>query len=552
MSLSAASSHARKISRTGLFRLPLDPQFLVLLVSFFLIATTNLTFFRHLAHTYGTTVPSLLRIGSVAVVFLVATFCLLSLATWWRLLKPVLILILIISSQTAYFMDTYDVVINTNMLRNVLETNLQETRDLLSLTQLGYSLVLGLLPAAAVYLTPVAGSTTRKLLLSKIRTVGLALGIALVIIATSGRFYASFFREHKPLRYYSNPVYYLYAAAGLLASVSPTAAAGPVQPLGADVVIPEDRSGRRLIIVVVGEAARWDHFSLNGYLRKTNPLLEQEQVINLPNVSSCGTETGVSVPCMFSVFGRRGYEKQKVSTTENVLDILQRAGVSVLWRDNNSDSKGVALRVPYEDFRTSAKNPVCENGECRDEGMLAGLQEYLQQHPKGDIVIVLHQMGNHGPAYYKRYPKSFEKFAPVCSSNQLEQCSPESIGNAYDNALLYTDYFLAKVIAFLKQNQTGFQTAMLYMADHGESLGEKGLYLHGFPYAIAPEAQTHVGALLWFGQNFPVNRQDFASRAKQPYSHDYIFHSLLGLVGAQTSVYRPELDMFNGLIVQKQ
>jgi lipid A ethanolaminephosphotransferase len=520
---------------------PLQTQTVVFLTALFLLSTMNLSFFTHLLQTYGTSVPSLLKIATVALVFLAATFIILSLITFQRTLKLVLILVLLLSSQTAYFMDTYNVVIDDHMIQNILETNLPEARDLLNMKQLGYLILLGLAPSLIIYRIKIKSTSRKTLLLQKAKSIGIVLGIAVIIMLGLGKFYASFFREHKTLRFYSNPAYYLYSL-GYYAKTSLSHPSQGIQPLGEDVrLLP--RQGRKLIVVVVGEAARWDHFSLNGYPRETNPLLKHEDVINFPQFTSSGTETGVSVPSMFSVFGRKGYQKEKVRQTENILDILHRAGVTILWRDNNSDSKGVAVRLPYEDFRTSAKNTVCEGGECRDEGMLVGLQEYLAAHPTGDIVIVLHQMGNHGPAYYKRYPQAYEKFTPVCQSNQLEQCSQESIVNAYDNALLYTDYFLSRVIGFLKQNDAVFQTAMLYMSDHGESLGEKGLYLHGFPYAIAPEAQTHVGALAWFGSQYPVDKAALRQRAAAPYSHDYLFHTLLGMVGAQTSLYKPELDI---------
>jgi lipid A ethanolaminephosphotransferase len=183
--------------------------------------------------------------------------------------------------------------------------------------------------------------------------------------------------------------------------------------------------------------------------------------------------------------------------------------------------------------------------------MLAGLKDYIARQPSGDILIVLHQMGNHGPAYYKRYPQEFEAFTPVCRSNQLDQCSQDAIINGYDNALLYTDYFLSQVIGFLKQQDDSFQTALLYLSDHGESLGELGLYLHGFPYAIAPEAQKHVAALMWFGSRFPVDRAGLQQRATSPYSHDYLFHTLLGMFDAATTVYQPELDILHGLKRQR-
>jgi lipid A ethanolaminephosphotransferase len=246
---------------------------------------------------------------------------------------------------------------------------------------------------------------------------------------------------------------------------------------------------------------------------------------------------------MFSNLGRQNYSDKEAKSTENVIDVLKHSGVNVLWRDNNSDSKGVALRVEYHDYKISQNNTLCED-ECRDEGMLVGLQKYVDAQ-KGDIVIVLHQMGNHGPAYYKRYPKAFEKFTPTCQTNQVEKCSAEEIGNAYDNAILYTDYFLSKTITFLKQNDKNFQTSMIYMADHGESLGEKGLYLHGIPYFMAPEEQTHIGALMWFGSQ-SKERIDVASlvqRASQEYSHDNLFHTILGVMGVKTALYDRTKDI---------
>jgi len=360
------------------------------------------------------------------------------------------------------------------------------------------------------------------------------------------KFYTSFFRENKSLRYYTNPTFYLYSTGKYIYEIF-YKHESVLQPLGRDA----KRIGsetKRLTIVVVGEAARANRFSLNGYERKTNPLLEQEKIINFSNVSSCGTSTAISVPCMFSHLERRNYSDTVAKNTENVIDIAKHAGLSLLWRDNNSDSKGVAIRVPYEDFRTPKNNTICDE-ECRDEGMLVGLQEYVNTQ-KGDVLIVLHQMGNHGPAYYKRYPKAFEKFTPTCQTNQVEKCTTEEIGNAYDNAILYTDYFLSKTIAFLKANDTQYETALIYMADHGESLGEKGLYLHGIPYFMAPDEQTHVGALMWFGEKAQkrIDTQALREKAGQAYSHDNLFHTILGLTGVETAVYDKAKDI---LLYQK-
>ena len=186
---------------------------------------------------------------------------------------------------------------------------------------------------------------------------------------------------------------------------------------------------------------------------------------------------------------------------------------------------------------------MCDE-ECRDEGMLSGLQQYIDAQ-KGDILIVLHQMGNHGPAYYKRYPKAFEVFAPVCKTNDLGSCSTQEINNAYDNALRYTDYFLSKVIDLLKKNDRRFETAMFYVSDHGESLGEYGVYLHGMPYALAPEAQRHVPAVLWLGSQIKrdIDVSSVLAQSQKTWSHDNLFSTLLGLFEIRTDAYDAKMDI---------
>ena len=305
---------------------------------------------------------------------------------------------------------------------------------------------------------------------------------------------------------------------------------------------------KELVILVVGEAARADRFSINGYEKETNPLLKKEDIINFPNMFSCGTSTAHSIPCMFSIFPRDEYSYKKGISTENVLDVLKNTkDISILWRDNNSDSKGVALRADYEDYQTPKINTICDD-ECRDEGMLVGLDEYIEKNKDRDIFIVLHQMGNHGPAYYKRYPKEFEKFTPVCKTNQLENCTQEEIGNAYDNAILYTDYFLSKTINFLKPYSQTHQTALFYISDHGESLGENGLYLHGMPYAIAPKTQKNVGSFIWIGDGLmekEYSKEKLKSYKEKEFSHDNLFHTVLGLFEVETEVYKKELDILD-------
>ncbi len=405
-----------------------------------------------------------------------------------------------------------------------------------------YLLLLGIAPSIFVYRAAIDKRQIRQAVTSRIILSVTVLSLAVAVVFMFSSHYASFIREHKPLRYYTNPATFIYSTIKYAKGFTKNKI-DVLQPIGQDAIIPADDEHRELIIFVVGESARYDRFSLNGYQKETNPLLKQEDVISYNNFWSCGTSTAVSVPCMFSIYSRSEYDSSKVQSTENVLDILQRSGVNVLWRDNNSSSKGVALRVPYESFRTADTNPLCD-GECRDEGMLNGLQRYINNHKSGDIFIVLHQLGNHEPAYYKRYPESFERFTPVCKTNQLEECSKEEVNNTYDNIILYTDYFLSKVIAFLKENSANFETGMMYVSDHGESLGENRLFLHGLPYLFSPEEQRHVPAIMWFGESFDdMDITALQQKIGKRYSHDNLFHTILALLEIETNVYDSEMDI---------
>jgi lipid A ethanolaminephosphotransferase len=230
------------------------------------------------------------------------------------------------------------------------------------------------------------------------------------------------------------------------------------------------------------------------------------------------------------------------------LDVLAHAGISVLWKDNNSGCKGVCQRVTTENTEILNVKGLCADGECFDEVMLRGLQDYFDKL-KNDTVIILHQKGSHGPAYYKRHPASFKVFMPECTNDQVQDCPQADIVNAYDNTILYTDYFLAEVIKLLKTNIGKYNTAMLYMSDHGESLGEDGIYLHGLPYSFAPEGQTHIPFIMWlskdFSDSFGLDTECVKRQRNTAYSHDNLFHSVLGMLNIKTTAYQADYDVFS-------
>jgi lipid A ethanolaminephosphotransferase len=462
-------------------------------------------------------------------------------------IKPLLIFLFVATSFIAYFVDSYGVVINTNMIQNTIETNSSEVADLITLKMFLYFIFLGGLPSLLIYTIKINYESFKKEILKKFLLLVGAITVMVINLFLFSQFYTSFFREHKPLRYYANPTYPLYSAGVYLKAQLATKR--DFEKIGLDAKISSDKatnSKPKLVIFIVGEAARAENFSLNGYPKDTNPNLSKIDILNYSNVSSCGTETAISVPCMFSVYDRSNYTDAKGKSTENVLDVLNRAGINLLWRDNNSDSKSVADRITYEDLNHQNDEKLCQDGECFDEILLKDLQAFVDKSTK-DTFIILHQKGSHGPAYYKRYPKEFEKFTPVCKSSQLENCTQEEIQNSYNNTILYTDFFIAQTIKFLESNSKKFQTAMLYSADHGESLGEKGIYLHGMPYLIAPKQQTHIAFLQWFSEDFKekINQECLKRKSNNDFSHDNLFHSILGIMDVQTTIYEKELDIFN-------
>ena len=518
---------------------------LMVYVILFIVVLDNFTFFQNVFKIYP---PDGQNIGFLISLF----FLILFLNLFFFILfssryttKPILIILLIVSSFTTYFMGSYHIVVDTDMIKNILQTNLNESSDLLSVRLIIYVMFLGFIPSAIVYKAKVDYRGIKIELWAKLKMIILSLIVIIASVMLFSKHYASFIREHKPLRYLINPTYWVYSIEKYIGNVFNDSKI-VVAPLGTDARIKDNQ--KRLIIMVVGEAARADHFSLNGYSKETNPLLEKDDIIDLPNTYSCGTSTAYSVPCMFSKFTRDQYSHRKAISNENVMDVLHHTNsIDILWRDNNSDPKGVMARLGYEDYKSSKNNTICTNGECRDEGMLVGLDKFVTSSKKNNIFIVLHQMGNHGPAYYKRYPKAYEEFKPICQTNQLEECTKEEINHAYDNAILYTDYFLDKTINFLKHYDSEYKTAMIYMSDHGESLGENGVYLHGLPYFMAPEAQKHIGAILWFGDQMKedIDINALMKNKDKKYSQDNLFHTLLGLFDVETKVYNNKLDMIH-------
>lgn len=523
---------------------PIFVHYIVMGVALFLAITANYSFFKKSLEIYPF-FDNFFFIGSLFLVLFGLLIFLLTVISNRFILKGVLILFLILSSITGYFTDTYGTVYDTNMLQNALQTDQKESADLFNIVFLLRIFLLGILPSFIILkLNIVYPTTIKKTVLNKLVLIIISLSLVLLPILANSKTYASFFRVHKPIRYYTNPITPIYAVIKL-GQIEYKKFSAPKELImhasDAKTVINDNRKPR-LMIMVVGETARADRVNFNGYHRITFPQLTQlknhnENFYNFKNVMSCGTSTAYSVPCMFSYLGADNYNVDTAVYQENVLDTLNRLGVLLLWRDNNSDDKGVMERLKehYQNYRTNALNTIChqEYDECRDIGMLVGLEQVIDNHKntKKDMLILLHQMGNHGPAYYKRYDEKFNQFLPVCTDNELAKCELQSLYNAYDNALLATDDFLYQSIELLKKYEQDFEVALFYISDHGESLGEKGVYLHGMPNAFAPIEQKYIPAFLWLGQDTAFKGVDEGSQL----SHDNITPTLLTFFDISTN-----------------
>lgn len=470
-------------------------------------------------------------------------------------------LLLLTAAFAAYFMLTYHIVIDSTMIDNVLQTDPREAADLLSFKLVGMVLILGVLPLAALVRSKAlqAGwraSWRQNLLL----LLGAVITAALVLVL----FYqslASLMRNHTHVRFLINPLNALWAVANVAAE--PLAATPKtLQVVGADArLIPPVGPNVKppLLVIVLGETARSGNFAINGYNRPTTPHLSalqaQGAISSFKTVWSCGTSTATSLPCMFSPLGKDPFEAGN-GPTENLLDVLQRAGLAVLWLDNQSGCKGVCERIPTQETAGQNDADLCNTGECFDEVMLKDLDQRIaalgQDRWRKGVVVVMHQMGSHGPAYYKRSPAFAKKFLPECTTNVLQDCERQQVVNAYDNSIVYTDHLLSQVIAWQQFRQNDMDMAMLYLSDHGESLGENNLYLHGLPYAIAPDVQKRVPWVTWLSPQFQQRRGISQNCLNQlpdrKLSHDNLFHSVLGLINVQTQAYKAQLDAYSSCV----
>ncbi|CEG55534.1 phosphoethanolamine transferase [Legionella fallonii] len=452
----------------------------------------------------------------------------------YRWLMPLLFLI---TSLAVYFISTLHIYIDPSMVVNVLNTDQQESKEFLQWGIAPYFLFLGALPSWIVWQVKIIPSRFSY----RISMICLSLCMILGGVWACVYDFGPIIREQRHLLYLCTPLNVIYSS---------IKTCWKTRQISKDKIkIGEDAyqgyrtaaSKPRIIILVIGETVRASNWGLNNYIRQTTPALAQHKLINFSQVTSCGTNTAISVPCMFSPYGMHS-NQQLIQNSESLLHVLNKAKITVLWRDNQSGCQGVCNGLPVEKVTVDA---LCKHGRCLDEVLLHQLKERIQAQ-KNDQIIVLHMLGNHGPAYFERYPEQFKRWQPICETTDLSRCSQKSIINTYDNAILYTDSILANAIDLLTTIES-HDTGLIYLSDHGESLGEHGLFLHGLPYFLAPDEQKKVPMVLWLSQGLlrqlRIQKNCLHKKQADPISHDYLFSTILGLLEVKTNVYKEELDL---------
>jgi len=483
-----------------------------------------------------------LFITSIPLLLFSLTILVLSWLSLVTFVKPVLLFSVLLCSLLFYSTLNYGVIFDKSMLQNIVETNSGEAFSYLNFQLVIFVVLLGIVPTYLFSKFIIIGSF-RVRLKSFVKLNLFALLCCALIAATFYKEYASVGRNNRQLTSYITPFAFYTAGYKYLRDNY----FYPPLPFKVLDNLPalENKTTASLTVMVVGETARAANFSLQGYSRATNAYTSKLGVKYFSDVSSCGTATAISVPCMFSRLNRKEYDSRLANSQENVLDIIQRSGVEVTWIDNNSSCKGVCARVKSENIEPNKKHSLCDGDYCFDEILVSKLKDRIAKSNVKHKLIILHMIGSHGPTYYRRYPEHASLYKPDCDRSDIQNCTTTELTNTYDNTIAYTDRVLSELIKVLQESNE-MEKSLLYVSDHGESLGEKGLYLHGFPYALAPTEQTHIPMIFWSNKltDSEFNRCVELQHSKT-FSHDNIFDTLLGLTHVNSNQYQPIYDIFN-------
>ena len=485
----------------------------------------NIPFFRFVINNSNESPIGIVWLTvSLAVIMLVLNFMMTCLVMFcMRIVGRIVLAILSVINATAvYFILTYNVFIDATTIENVFNTRYSEASGFFSWSLWLFILVFGILPALFCLLQPVVIGKARKL--------GIYCGSSLAVILVVGLLNISqtlFFSQHdtelggllQPWSYIANTY--------RIISFSQDEQAEEIK-------LPDGRitdDEKAVVVLVIGESARKANFQLYGYQRDTNPLLSKQEELKVYQATSCATYTTAGSKAILE-------PKDSGDLYELLPNYAFRTGVDVSWRTSNWGEPPIHIEEYLTDTELASQYPDVDSDY--DGILFAGLRQRIESSPKNKVLIILHTSTSHGPQYANKYPKEFEVYKPVAKNVEEGEKNVGMLVNAYDNTIRYTDFLLDSLISTLR-TMKDWKSAMIFVSDHGESLGENKMFMHGLPMKLAPKEQYEIPFLVWTSADFRAYKSNLPAVLEQ----HYIFHSVLNLLSIQSPAYNADFDIFN-------
>lgn len=499
---------------------PISLQTECMILSAFTLVAYHIPFFRLVLDKIEGGFNGVLITAGLAVLMLALNhfFYYLVLYTGRFVGRCILAFTFVADAISLYFINSYEVLITDSMMGNVFNTQFSEASGFFSFAAVLYILFLGVIPCIFIFAAKTDFGSFKRFL----SNIGLALGLAVAIAFVNIQNWPWIDRNSTELGSLLMPWSYTVNTVRFYN--------GEKKRNQKEILLPDaviSNESKDVCILIIGESARRDHFSLYGYEKVTNPLLAEDNVTSLI-ANSAATYTTAGVKAIL--------DHQPTGKLYEILpNYMYRTGVDVIWRTSNWGEPPVHIEK-YHTVRDLKK--MYPDADDRYDGiLLTGLKEEIMSSEKDKILVILHTNTSHGPTYNKKYPAEFERFTPVCTTVEMSKANPQELMNAYDNSVLYTDYIIHSAIEILKEF-TDRRTCMLYVSDHGESLGEGNLYMHGVPMSIAPKEQVEIPFIVWTSKD-AVEVKELAEVGQY-----HVFHSVMDFLGVESPVFDEDKNIF--------
>ena len=518
----------------SLFRKPISLFTFSCVVSIGTLLLYNIPFFNYVAGNNNESVGGkIFLLASLVIIMLVLNFMMTYLVMFLiRIVGRILLAILSLINATAvYFIYTYSVIIDATTIENVFNTRYSEASGFFSWSLWLYIIVFGLLPALYCLLQPVVFGKAKKMGIC----CGSSLAIVLVVALLNFNQTLWISQHDTELGGLLQPWSYLANTFRVISSQHDEQVE--------EIKLPDGKitdNEKAVVVLVIGESARKANFQLYGYQRDTNPLLSKQKGLKVYQATSCATYTTAGAKAILEPIN-----------SDDLYELLPnyafRTGVDVSWRTSNWGEPPIHIDEYLTDDELGVLYP--DENEVYDAILFKGLRERIESSQKNKVLIILHTSTSHGPKYADKYPKEFEVYKPVAKNVEEGEKNVGMLINAYDNTIRYTDFLLNNLINTLR-SMSDWNSAIIFISDHGESLGENKMFMHGLPMKLAPKVQYEIPFLVWTSDNFRnykrTSSEQDAPKGELPavLEQHYIFHSVLNLLSIQSPAYNKDYDIF--------